>query len=1143
MWFTKVSLNNPVFATMVMLAFVVLGLFSLQRLQVDQFPNVDFPVVVVTAEYPGAAPPIVESEVTKKIEEAVNSVAGINALYSRSYEGMSVVIIEFQLHIEGRKAADDVREKIGQVRPLLRDEVKEPRVLRFDPASRPIWSVAVLPDTAPPQGVSAPPGGNAAGEAAQRGGPNAAGPSQGVSAPSGGSAAGEVAQRGGTNAAGPPQGVSAPSGGSAAGEAAQRGGTLSHVDLTNWADQVLKKRLENVRGVGAVTLVGGAKRELNIYLQPQAMEALGVTPSQVMAAVSGENQDQPLGSVRTRGQDLTVQLEGRMERPEDFGRIIVARRGATATSSGTPIYLDQVATVHDGAQELDTIALRNDQRTLLLSVQKAQDENTIQVVDGLNATLKALRAELPAGIRLEPVVDASRPIRVAVTNVRQTLIEGAVLTVLIVFLFLNSWRSTVITGLTLPISIIGTFFFMQLLGFTINMITLMALSLCVGLLIDDAIVVRENIVRHAHMGKAPYPAALDGTREIGLAVLATTLSIVAVFLPIGFMQGIIGKFFHEFGLTIVAAVLISMFVSFTLDPMLSSVWHDPSAHGAQGGPRTLYDKTLGRVTGWFDRATERLAEGYQRLLGWSLAHKLTTLAISAAIFVLSVVMVPLLGTEFVPKADFSETNVAFYTPQGSSLEATEAKALQVDQILRSYPEVKYTVTTINTGSALGKTNAGVYVRLVDRHQRQRGADVLTADMRERLRSVPGITVTQAGMLEPVGGQKQIEFSLEGADQAELERLAGPLMERLRTIPGLVDLDSSSKPDKPTVQITVKREAASELGLSTAQIAAPLRTLVAGNTVGNWRAPDDQTYDVIVRLSPDARTTLQDLQRLPLATGQNADGTPRVVRLNQVATLTESTGTNQINRRAMVREIQITANVQGRTTGEVSAEIRRALDGIAFPPGYGFTFGGATKNMQESFAYALQALAMAIIFIYMILASQFKSFLQPLALMTSLPLTLIGVVLALLMFRSTLSMFSIIGVVMLMGLVTKNAILLVDFAIRAREEFIDDTGRTVPGLPRAEALLLAARVRLRPILMTTLAMIFGMVPLAFALSEGSEQRAPMGQAVIGGVITSSLLTLVVVPVVYCYMDDLARWARARMGRGQPAPVPPKIKGLS
>ena len=1056
MWFTKVSLNNPVFAAMVMLAFVVLGLFSLQRLQVDQFPNVDFPVVVISTEYPGAAPTIVESEVTKKVEEAVNSVAGINALYSRSYENLSVVIVEFQLHIQGRKAAEDVREKIGQVRPLLRDEVKEPRVLRFDPASRAIWSVAVLPQAA--DGRAAP----------------------------------------------------------------------SPIELTNWADQVLKKRLENVRGVGAVQLVGGAKREIHIQLRPPALEALGVTPDQVLAAVRGDNQDQPLGALRTAAQELTVQLAGRVERPEDFARLVVARRG------GAPVHLGQVADVRDGAQEQESLALHNGQRTLLLNVQKAQDENTIGVVDGLYRAVAEMQSELPPGIRLEPVVDQSRPIRVAVQNVRQTLLEGAVLTVLIVFLFLNSWRSTVITGLTLPISIIGTFFFMQVLGFTVNMITLMALSLCVGLLIDDAIVVRENIVRHAQMGKRSYDAAMDGTQEIGLAVLATTLSIVAVFLPIGFMQGIIGKFFHEFGLTIVAAVMISMFVSFTLDPMLSSVWHDPSihAHGQRAGPPvTLYERTIGRVTGWFDHASDRLADGYQRLLGWSLAHKPLTLLIAAAIFGLSVAMVRLLGTEFVPKADFSETNVAFYTPQGSSLEATEAKARQVDAILRGYPEVRYTVATLNSGNALGKTNASLYIRLVDRHERARNADDLAADFRQRLRAVPGITVTQAGLLEPVGGQKQIEFSLQGPDQAELERLARPLMERLRDIPGLVDLDSSSKPDKPTVEVTVKREAASELGLSTAQIAAPLRTLIAGTTVGNWRAPDDQTYDVIVRLAADARTAPRDLERLPLTAGVNADGTPRIVRLNQVASLSEATGTNQINRRAMLREIQITANTHGRATGEVSGDIRAALARMAFPPGYSYSFGGATKNMEESFTYALQALAMAIIFIYMILASQFKSFVQPLALMTSLPLTLIGVVLALLMFGSAMSMFSIIGIVMLMGLVTKNAILLVDFAIRAREGRVSEGGVT-EALPREQALLAAARVRLRPILMTTLAMVFGMVPLAFAVSEGSEQRAPMGQAVIGGVITSSLLTLVVVPVVYCYLDDLACWLKRRFHRAPP-----------
>ena len=1060
MWFTKVSLRNPVFATMVMLAFVVLGLFSYQRLKVDQFPNIDFPVVVVTAEYPGASPEIVESEVTKKLEEGVNSIAGINSLTSRSYEGTSVVIIEFQLHIDGRKAAEDVREKVASVRPLLRTEVKEPRVLRFDPSSRAVWSVAVMPD-------------------------------------------------------------------------ASKGKPPTAVELTNWADQVLKKRLENVRGVGSISLVGGTRREINTYLNPQALEAYGITADQVASAVRNENQELPLGTIRSPQQERVVQIDARMQRPEDFSRIIVTRK------NGTAVTLGQLANVNDGAQEIDSLALRNGERTLLLSVQKSQDENTIEVVDGLVRAIAAIQPELPPGVRLEPILDASRPIRVAVDNVRRTLIEGAVLTVLIVFLFLNSWRSTVITGLTLPIALIGTFFFMDIFGFTINMITLMALSLCVGLLIDDAIVVRENIVRHIQMGKAPYRAALEGTQEIGMAVLATTLSIVAVFLPIGFMGGIIGKFFHEFGLTIVAAVLISMFVSFTLDPMMSSIWHDPAidSHGKNRAPVSFYDKTIGRVTGWFDRATESLAEGYQKILRWSLVHKIATVLLAITIFVASIFMVPLLGTEFVPKADFSETSINFYTPMGSSLELTETKARQVDTILRELPEVRYTLTTINTGNAAGKNYANVYVRLVDRRDRQRSVDEMSGVLRQRLQQVPGITVTHVGLLDSVGGGKQIEFSLQGPDLQELERLTAQVTEKIRPIPGLVDLDTSMKARKPTIAVDIHREVASDLGLSVAQLGASLRTLIAGQTVGTWRAPDDQTYDVNVRLAPGARNTPQDLERLPFSVA-GSDGSTRVVKLNQVATVRESTGPNQINRRDMTREVAINANVYNRSAGEVSGDIRKVLDGISFPPGYRYQFSGSAKNMAESFSYALSALALAIVFIYMILASQFKSFLQPLALMTALPLTLIGVVLALLMFGSTLSMFSIIGVVMLMGLVTKNAILLVDFANRARAGVVAEDGTMLePGIGRTDALLLAARVRLRPILMTTLAMIFGMVPLAFALTEGSEQRAPMGQAVIGGVITSSLLTLVVVPVVYCYMDDLARWFKRRFGSRGENPEPP------
>jgi HAE1 family hydrophobic/amphiphilic exporter-1 len=623
---------------------------------------------------------------------------------------------------------------------------------------------------------------------------------------------------------------------------------------------------------------------------------------------------------------------------------------------------------------------------------------------------------------------------------------------------------------------------------------------------------------------------MDGTQEIGLAVLATTLSIVAVFLPIGFMEGIIGKFFHEFGITIVAAVMISMFVSFTLDPMLSSIWHDPAidAHGKNQAPVSLYDKSIGRVTGWFDQGTEHLADGYQALLRWALVYKKATVFLALAIFVASLFMIRLLGTEFVPKADFSETSLKFETPVGTSLEATEAKARQVEAILREFPEVVYTLSTINTANAQGKNNVNLYIRLVERKKRDRNADQMSALLRDRLKQVPGVAVTHAGLLDAVGGNKQIEFSLKGPDQQELERLALLALDKVRAIPGLVDLDSSVKPFKPVVKIEIQRDAASDLGLGTAQLAGPLRTLVAGQTVGNWRAPDDQTYDVNVRLSPEARNSPQDLERLPFVVASAADGSPRIVRLGQVAHVTETTGSNQINRRDMSREVAINANVFGRSAGEVSADVRAAMDSLNLPPGYHYSFGGSTKNMAESFGYALSALLMAVIFIYMILASQFKSFFQPLALMTSLPLTLIGVVLALMVFGSTLSMFSIIGVIMLMGLATKNAILLIDFAIRARADQTDEHGQTVPGMPRNEALLMAAKVRLRPILMTTLAMIFGMVPLAFALSEGSEQRAPMGQAVIGGVITSSLLTLVVVPVVYCYMDDLAQWLRRKAG---------------
>ncbi|RZI41404.1 efflux RND transporter permease subunit [Herbaspirillum sp. HC18] len=1052
MWFTRISIGNPVLATMMMVAFVVLGLFSYQRLRVDQFPDVTFPVVVVQTDYPGASPETVESDITRKVEESVNTINGIKNLFSRSYEGSSVVIIEFDLTIDPAQAAQDVREKVAIVKTLFRKEVKEPRVMRYDPADKPIMAVSITNDA-------------------------------------------NVKKR-------------------------------DMRDLTTVADQVIKKRLENVRGVGSVALVGGVKREIEIYVRPGDMEALGIGIDQVIGALRNENLELPTGAIRSTSDEKVVQIQGKVRNPLDFGRIIVARRG------GQPVLLSQVATVVDGQEEQESLALYNGQRTLALAIQKAQGQNTIDVADGMKEALKELEPRLQAlypGVKVDVIQDSSRQIRVGVENVRRTMIEGALLTILIVFLFLNSWRSTVITGLTLPVALIGTFLFMYMFGFTINMITLMALSLCVGLLIDDAIVVRENIVRHAGMKvngvyKDHKTAALEGTQEIGLAVLATTFSIVAVFLPVGFMGGIIGRFFHQFGVTVTAAVLISMFVSFTLDPMLSSVWPDPEVHGSKH--RNLYDKTIGRVLHQFDRFVQWLSRTYQVMLDWSLKHRGKTLAIAAATFFggCAIPMAGLVGSEFVPQPDYSETGVTFYTPVGSSLEFTETKARQVETVLREFPEVVDIYTSINTGAALGKNYVTSYVRLVPRKERARSSNALSIPLRERLRQIAGITVTHIGSLEGVGGDvKQLRLSLQGTDLKELAKLADEAMSKMREIPGLVDLDSSLKAEKPTISVEPKRDIGADLGVGVAQIGGALRPLLAGEAATSWRAPDEENYDVMVRLAPSDRNNFDDLSRLMLTSSQsNADGSPKMVALRQVATIKPSTGANQINRRDLNREVELSANVVGRSSGEVSADVKRVLDSMNWQPGYRYQMGGSTKNMQESFGYALSALALAVIFIYMILASQFASFLQPLAIMSSLPLTLIGVFLALMFFRSTLNLFSIIGFIMLMGLVTKNAILLVDFANQARKE----------GASRTAALLDAAHVRLRPILMTTLAMVFGMVPLAFGMAEGSEQRAPMGQAVIGGIITSSILTLVVVPVIYTYLDDFAAWVRRKSRNSKP-----------
>ncbi|HEX7055234.1 MAG TPA: efflux RND transporter permease subunit [Burkholderiales bacterium] len=1020
MWITRISVANPVFATMMMAALLVLGLFSCSRLPVEQFPEVSFPVVVIDTEYPGASPESVEEELTRRIEESVNTISGIKTLSSRSYEGRSVVIVEFNLDVDPVVAVQDVREKVAIVRPTLRDEIKEPKISRFNPDDFPIASVALTSSTRPLR------------------------------------------------------------------------------ELTTLADQVVKKRLENVPGVGQATLVGGVKREINVYLDLDALQAQKIGADEVIRALRSENQEVPAGTIVGPAEERIVQVKGRLAGPEDFRRLIVARRG------GAPVTLGQVARVEDGQEEAESLALIDGQRALSIDIVKAQGENTIAVVDGVRRAVRDMAPLLPPDVRVELVRDASTGIRNSVADVKNTLLEGAALTIAIVFLFLASWRSTVITGLTLPIALIGTFLFVYALGFTLNVLTLMALSLSVGLLIDDAIVVRENIVRHVAMGAGHREAALAGTREIGLAVLATTFSIVAVFLPVGFMGGIIGRFFHQFGLTVSAAVLISMFVSFTLDPMLSSVWRDPQAEGRRG-----------RFMKWFHDRVEGLSARYERLLAWSLGHRKSVLAIAAAAFFGSFPLIALVGSEFVPEADLSELQVQLKTPVGSSLELTQAKAGQAAAALHEFPEVLRTYATVNTGAVQGKNRINIFVQLKPRAERSRSQAELVPPMRERLQRIAGLELTQIGAYKTVTSGKPIQVSLLGPDRAVLSRLARQVAEVVRGVPGAADVESSDEAAKPQLALELKRGLASDLGIGVAQLAGTLRPLLAGEAVGNWRAPDDQFYDVRVRLARESRDRAADLERVPLASSRSdANGAPRMVMLREVAALRETLGAQQINRKEQLREVLVSANAAGRPAGDIAADVQRGLRRIALPPGYRFSMGGSSKDMQESLHYASQALALAVIFIYLILASQFASFLQPAAIMMSLPLSLIGVVLALLVSGSTLNIFSIIGFIMLMGLVTKNAILLLDFVIRARRE----------GLERDAAIRRAGAVRLRPILMTTLAMIFGMLPLALGLGEGAEQRAPMGQAVIGGVITSSLLTLVVVPVIYTYLDDFAMWLK-------------------
>ncbi|HEY0856748.1 MAG TPA: efflux RND transporter permease subunit, partial [Albitalea sp.] len=922
MWITRVSINNPVFATMVMVALCVLGLFAYSRLGVEQMPDISFPGAFIEVAYPGASPEAVEREISKQIEESLNTIAGVKRITSRSFEGRSQSSVEFNLDADMSRAMQDVRDRVAAVQSNFPRDAKAPTVVQFNnDNAQPTVVLALLSPSRSPR------------------------------------------------------------------------------ELSLIADQTVSKRLQRVDGVARVDVSGMATREVRIDLDPARLRAYGITPAEISTALREANADQPVGLLSDATQDAILRVEGRVRDPQRFTEVVVARR------AGLALTLGDLGTLVEREKEPDSIARINGQRAVSFNVFKQQDANIVATGDGVKAAMDELRKTLPQDVELRLIYAASDFVKGSLAGLQHTLIEGALLTVAIVFLFLHSWRSTIITGLTLPIAVISSFIAVYAFGFTLNFMTMMALSLCIGLLIDDAIVVRENIVRHVHMGKDHFTAAREGTDEIGLAVMATTFAICAVFVPVAFMGGIVGKFFFPFGITVVVAVLVSLFVSFTLDPMLSSIWRDPPGGQARNWPVVRH---LIRFT---DHGLDVLHGVYERLIHWAFSARrfrlwlpaygrpfdddnrrdrsqprrlrratLTPRGVVVGVGVLSFVgalaLAPLVGSEFIPQTDQSFTQLSIRMAVGSSLERSDAKVKQVEEIVAAFPEVKTISANVGgqgQGFAVGRGQATLNISLVDRRERERSQKEVEGAIRDAIARIPGIETS-------VGFDRPIYVAILGSDPEGLIRIATEFAEKVKKIPGITDVDLSAKPGLPAYAVRLKPGAVRELGLTAPQLAASLRAYVNGDVATYWTTPDGQQVEVLLRLPEAQRERVEQMRQLPVAFAK--DGTP--ITLDSVADIEAVANPDVIRRQNLQRREAIFAGVQGRPSGDVGADVQKLVKETTLPPGFSFDVGGATQEQQEAFGAMVGAMALAVIFIYIVLASQFGSFLQPLAIMWSLP---------------------------------------------------------------------------------------------------------------------------------------------------------------
>ncbi|QDR80341.1 efflux RND transporter permease subunit [Sporomusa termitida] len=1011
-----IFIRRPVFTTMLVMLLVVFGLTSYPGLGVDLYPDVEFPLVMVNVTYTGASPEEMESLITKPVEDAVSSVAGIKTLSSVSREGVSQTTIEFELGTDPKLAANDVREKVAGVRRRLPEQIDEPVVQRYDITAQSILSFSLASD---------------------------------------------VRQRG---------------------------------EIRKIAEDIVKDQIQQLEGVAEVNVYGAALREIQILADPYKLEAYGLSLQQLLDAVNNNNVNTPGGRVMEQGFELTVRTIGKYESVDDIRRIIVLNQ------EGRLVRLQDVAAVEDTWAEERTYAATNGVPSVIVSIQKQSGTNTVGVAETVKQAMEQLEQNvLPPDIKVTKVRDNATYIRDSVDDVMVSMVFGGLLAVAITFLFLRNTRATVIGAIAIPTSIISTFFLMKVMDFTLNNMSLMGLSLAVGILIDDAIVVVENIYRHMEAGKSPLVAAREGTQEISLAVLATTFSILAVFVPVGNMGEIIGQFFKQFGLTVAFAVAFSLFVAFTLTPMLSAYW----LKTGEGEGRRL--RLLEWVLDKWEQGFEAFRETYRQLLYWALQRPQKLVVLALLSLFLNALLVPLLGSEFQPTYDSGEFNINITAPAGTSLERSKELVVQVEKEVMAIPELESAYLVVGTNRQIYRSMVGV--RLVDASERSRSMMEIMDSLRVKFRNVQGLKVSvPPGQSQGRGDSRPIQLALRGPELDLLNQYAGILAEKIKQIPGTTDVDISSEQSEPEVQVTFDPDRLGDAGLDAATAGKAVQTAFLGATAKNQYNVADSDYDMRVQLQPENRLSLADVANLRLSSNNG------FVRLGDIAEVKLSSGPTQIDREDRQRQVIVYANAVGTSPGEIIAKVKELIPDLNLPLGYSHKLVGQAQMMENSFNEIGKALVLAVVLIYMVLAAEFESFIHPLTIMLSLPFSLVGAVLGLLIAGNTINIMSLIGIIMLMGLVTKNAILLVDYTNQRR----------AAGVPVVEALVEAGSVRLRPILMTTMAMIFGMLPIALGIGAGAEIRSSMGVALIGGLITSTFLTLIIIPLVYLLIDRMQNY---------------------